>query len=271
MNKSRRSTAVPPNGSGLQRVAAVILVALGAWVAAANCAGEAPPAATPRRPATAPSTAPAVYQRKRPHPDGIGKVYMGREIAQVMGHLGAGWLERPEREREEQPRKAIEMIDLKPTDVVADIGAGSGYFTFRIAGKVPRGKVLAVDIQPEMLDLIRKTAAEQKVTNVEPVLGKEDDPTLPPGGVDVVLMVDAYHEFEHPREMMLAVMKALKPGGRVIDIEYRAEDPNVPIKELHKMTEAQAVREMQAVGLKHVKTLKDLPQQHFMVFEKPKE
>jgi FkbM family methyltransferase len=223
------------------------------------------------KPATHPTTGPAAYQQKRPHPDGIGKVYLGREIAKVMGHLGAGWLERPEREREEQPRKAIEMMDLKATDVVADIGAGSGYFSFRIAEKVPRGKVLAVDIQPEMLDLIKTRAKELNVTNVEAVLGKEDDPVLPEAGVDVVLMVDAYHEFEHPREMMLAVIKALKPGGRVIDVEYRGEDPNVPIKELHKMTEAQAVKEMRAVGLRHVKTLKDLPQQHFMVFEKPRE
>ena len=252
---------------------------VGVCVAAAAVAGttmrvvaSTPRDAAARAPATKPApaaTGSAVYQRKRPHPDGIGKVYMGREIAKVMGHLGAGWLDRPEREREEQPRKAIEMMQLRPTDVVADIGAGSGYFTFRIAEKVPRGKVLAVDIQPEMLDIINKRAKAQNVQNVEAVLGREDDPVLPEGGVDVVLMVDAYHEFEHPREMMLAVTKALKPGGRVIDIEYRGEDPDVPIKELHKMTEAQAVKEMQAVGLRHVKTLKDLPQQHFMVFEKP--
>ena len=256
------------------------VAALWAVVAAAGCETSAGPAAKPGAPAAAPraATKPAgnpaggpAYQRKRPHPDGIGKVYLGREIAKVMGHLGAGWIDRPEREREEQPRKAIEMMELKPSDVVADIGAGSGYFSFRIAEKVPRGKVLAVDIQPEMLDIIAKRAKELNVTNVEAVLGREDDPVLPEGGVDVVLMVDAYHEFEHPREMMLAVMKALKHGGRVIDVEYRGEDPDVPIKELHKMTEAQAVKEMQSVGLRHVKTLKDLPQQHFMVFEKPRE
>jgi FkbM family methyltransferase len=258
------------------------LAALWAFVGtAAGCETSAGPAAKPgaaaaaprpaTKPAANPTDRPPVYQQKQPHPDGIGKVYLGREIAKVMGHLGAGWLDRPEREREEQPRKAIEMMELKPTDVVADIGAGSGYFSFRIAEKVPRGKVLAVDIQPEMLDIINRRAKELKVRNVEAVLGKEDDPVLPEGGVDVVLMVDAYHEFEHPREMMLAVMKALKPGGRVIDVEYRGEDPDVPIKELHKMTEAQAVKEMQAVGLRHVKTLKDLPQQHFMVFEKPRE
>ena len=189
--------------------------------------------------ATRPTTLPA-YTSKKASPDGIGKVYHGREIAKVMGHLGADWLERPEREQEERPRKAIDLMKLKPTDVVADIGAGSGYFSFRIAEKVPQGKVLAVDIQPEMLAILRKKSAETGVKNVEPVLGTESDPKLPDGGVDVVLFVDAYHEFEYPQEMMLAIVKALKPGGRLIQIEYRAEDPRVFIKPLHKMTEAQA-------------------------------
>jgi ubiquinone/menaquinone biosynthesis C-methylase UbiE len=217
--------------------------------------------------AQTPATQP-VYSTTRPSSDGIGKVYMGREIAQVMGHLAAGWLERPEREREEQPTRAIELIQLKPTDVVADIGAGTGYFSFRMAAKVPRGKVLAVDIQPEMLDLMRALSKRNSVTNVEPVLGTIEDPKLPENAVDVVLMVDAYHEFDHPREMMLAIVKSLKAGGRVIDIEYRGEDPNVAIKPHHKMTEAQATREMEAVGLTHVKTYDDLPQQHLMIFEK---
>src|SRR6185436_10776375 len=122
-----------------------------------------------------------------------------------------------------------------------------------------------------MLDIMQKTAKEKKVANVQTVLGKVDDPMLPESAVDVVLMVDAYHEFDHPREMMAAIFKALKPGGRVIDVEYRAEDEEVFIKPHHKMTEAQAIKEMQAAGLKHVKTLKDLPQQHFMIFEKPKD
>jgi SAM-dependent methyltransferase len=248
------------------------VLALAVAVCGIVSAAPAPsPAAEPSaRPATRPTSGPGeVYTTTRPSADGIGKVYMGREIAQVMGHLAADWLERPEREREERPRKAIEMMDLRPTDVVADVGAGSGYFSFRLAQRVPRGKVLAVDIQPEMLDLIRKTAKEKGVTNVEPVLGKEDDPMLPAGAVDVALMVDAYHEFDHPREMMLAVVKSLKPGGRVVDLEYRGEDPEVQIKPHHKMTEAQAIREMEAVGLRHVRTLHDLPQQHFLVFVKP--
>jgi ubiquinone/menaquinone biosynthesis C-methylase UbiE len=250
--------------------AKAVVVALALVVAVAAFGRLASSAAPIAPPATRPSSGPAdVYTTTRPSADGIGKVYMGREIAQVMGHLAADWLERPEREREERPRKAIEMMDLRPTDVVADVGAGSGYFSFRMAARVPKGKVLAVDIQPEMLDLIRKTAKEKGVTNVEPVLGKIDDPMLPAGAVDVALMVDAYHEFDHPREMMLGIVRSLKPGGRVIDLEYRGEDPDVPIKPHHKMTEAQAVREMEAVGLKHVRTLHDLPQQHFLVFEKP--
>jgi ubiquinone/menaquinone biosynthesis C-methylase UbiE len=220
-------------------------------------------------PATRPTTDSTTYTYIRHSRDGIGKVYMGREIAHVMGHLGAGWLERPEREKEEAPTKAIELMELKPTDVVADIGAGTGYFSFRIAPKVPKGKVLAEDIEPAMLADIKTNAAKAGATNVEPILGTIEDPNLPEGGVDVVLMVDAYHEFDHPREMMLAIVKALKPGGRVIDLEYRGEDPNVPILPHHKMTEAQAIKEMTAVGLKHVKTHEDLPQQHLMVFEKP--
>jgi ubiquinone/menaquinone biosynthesis C-methylase UbiE len=218
--------------------------------------------------ADSPTTAP-VYSTTRPSSDGIGKVYMGREIAFVMGHLGAGWLERPTRELEEQPRKAIEMMELKPSDVVADIGAGTGYFSFRIAPKIPQGKVLAVDIQQEMLDEMNKTAKAKGITYVEPVLGTIEDPKLPEGQVDMAFMVDAYHEFDHPREMMENIIKGLKPGGRVILIEYRAEDPRVEIKPHHKMTEEQAKKEMAAIGLKHVKTLEDLPQQHFMIFEKP--
>lgn len=211
-----------------------------------------------------------IYTTTRPSRDGIGKVYMGREIAFVMGHQGIHWLERPTRELEEQPRKAIEMMELKATDVVADIGAGSGYFSFRMASKVPQGKVLAVDIQKEMTDAVEKTAKEKNVTNVETILSTVTDPKLPEGKVDVALMVDAYHEFDHPREMMDGIAKGLKPGGRVILVEYRAEDPNVMILPHHKMTIDQAKREMAAVGLTFVESKEDLPQQHFMVFEKAK-
>jgi SAM-dependent methyltransferase len=238
----------------LNRVVAFVVLVLAAfWVRAE------PPQKTPE-----------YYSTTKPSSDGIGKVYMGREIAFVMGHLGAGWLERPTRELEEQPRKAIELMELKPTDVVADIGAGTGYFSFRIAPKVPEGKVLAVDIQQEMLDEMNKISKAKGIKNVEPVLGTIEDPKLPEGKVDMAFMVDAYHEFDHPREMMEGIIRGLKPGGRVILIEYRAEDPRVAIKPHHKMTEEQAKKEMAAVGLKHLKTAEDLPQQHFLVFEKPR-
>ncbi|MCB1231886.1 MAG: class I SAM-dependent methyltransferase [Verrucomicrobiae bacterium] len=209
------------------------------------------------------------YTQKDPSRDGTGKVYLGREMAQVVGHGAVRWLERPEREREELPGKVIENMELKPTDVVADIGAGSGYFTFRMAPKVPEGKVLAVDIQQEMLDFIEGRKKETGHENVETILGKVDDTRLPEGQVDAVLMVDAYHEFSHPWEMMTSIVKGLKVGGRVILLEYRGEDPTVPIKPLHKMTERQAVKEMKAVGLEHVETREFLPSQHFMIFRKP--
>jgi ubiquinone/menaquinone biosynthesis C-methylase UbiE len=212
------------------------------------------------------------YEVRKDHdPDGIGKFYMGREIAQVMGHLAAGWLERPEREREEQPRKLMEALKLKPGLVVADVGAGSGYFTFPIAKKLGAdGKVLAVDIQPEMLDIIRKRAKVGKIKNVEPVQGTEKDPKLPEGEVDLILMVDVYHEFSYPLEMTEAMVRSLKPGGRLVFVEYRMEDPRVPIKLLHKMTEKQVIKEMKPHALRWVETLNVLPRQHIIVFEKKK-
>jgi SAM-dependent methyltransferase len=201
--------------------------------------------------------------------DGTGKFYLGREISQVMGHRGAAWLERPERERVEQPDRVVDSLDLRPDDVVADIGAGTGYFTFRIAERVPEGGVYAVDIQPEMLDIVMERAWEQGFENVEPVRGDVDDPNLPAASVDLALIVDAYHEFSHPREMMQGLVRALRPGGRVVLLEYRAEDPSIPIKPLHKMTEAQVRLELEAAGLRHVKTKDFLPRQHYLVFEKP--
>lgn len=209
------------------------------------------------------------YTRVAPSRDGIGKVYMGREISFVMGHRGAGWLERPEREVEERPERVVEAMALQPDDVVVDLGAGSGYFTFRLARRVPDGRVIAVDIQKEMLDRVHRTAKKRGIGNVEPALGEVDDPGLAPDSVDAVLMVDAYHEFEYPHEMMTAVVRALRPGGRVFLIEYRAEDPDVPILPLHKMSEAQVRREMEAVGLEFVENGTFLPTQHFLVFRKP--
>jgi ubiquinone/menaquinone biosynthesis C-methylase UbiE len=211
-----------------------------------------------------------VYETRVKHdPDGIGKFYMEREIAHVMGHQGADWLERPDREETELPDEVVKQMNLKPTDVVADIGAGTGYFTFRIAPVVKQGKVLAVDIQPEMLSIIEGRKKRFKADNVTGILSTETDTKLPAASVDVVLFVDAYHEFSFPREMMESIVKGLKPGGCVIQIEYRGEDPDVPIKRLHKMTVAQAKKEMAAVGLVWKETKEFLPQQHFLVFEKP--
>ena len=213
--------------------------------------------------------APRYETRKVHDPNGIGKFYMDREIAEVMGHLAAGWLERPEREKEEAPTKLMEALKIRPGDVVADVGAGSGYFTFRLADKVgAKGKVLAVDIQEEMLDLIRKKMKAAKATNVEPVLGTIEDPKLPAEGVDLILLVDAYHEFDHPYEMGAAMVKALKPGGRLVFVEYRLEDPKVPIKTVHKMSEKQVLKEMAAHPLRHAGTSNVLPWQHIITFEK---
>jgi len=211
-----------------------------------------------------------VYETRANHdPDGIGKFYMGREIAHVMGYQGAEWLERPERVEEERPDQVVEQMKLKPTDVVADVGAGTGYFSFRISRVVPQGKVFAVDLQPEMLAIIEKRKKQLKADNVVALRSAETDVKLPENSIDVALMVDVYHEFSFPREMMLSLVKALKPGGRVVQIEYRGEDPDVPIKRLHKMTVAQARKEMAAVGLSWKETKGFLPQQHFIVYEKP--
>ena len=210
------------------------------------------------------------YEHRREHdPNGIGKFYLGREIAHVMGHQAADWLERPERESEEKPDLLIEALKLKSGDVVADIGAGTGYYSWRMAKEVgEKGVVYAVDIQQEMLDLLAKRMAERKLTNVRGVLGTIKDPKLPARSVDLVLMVDVYHEFDHPFELMQAICQALKPGGRVVFVEFRAEDPKVPIKEVHKMSEAQVRKEMSAQPLEWVETIATLPWQHVIVFRK---
>lgn len=230
--------------------------------------GTPQPEVAAREPGQGPTSGTG-YEFRRASPDGIGKFYMGREISHVMGHRGAAWLERPAREREERTDLLIENLPLQANSIVADIGAGTGYFSFSIAERVPEGKVLAVDIQQEMLDIIAARKVSAVVDNVEPILGDERDPGLPDSAVDLILIVDAYHEFSFPREMGDAMARSLRPGGRLILIEYRAEDPDVFIKPLHKMSEAQAIAEMRAAGLAWERTESFLPQQHFLVFRRP--
>jgi ubiquinone/menaquinone biosynthesis C-methylase UbiE len=206
------------------------------------------------------------YSYRSPSFDGIGKIYMGREISQVMGHQGSDWLDRSDRQTEEQPQKLVEALDLRPDDVVGDIGAGTGYISKLLAVQVPAGKVLAVDIQPEMITILNKRFSE--TTNIKAVLGQEQKSGLAASSIDVALMVDVYHEFNYPREMMMDLVTALKPNGRVVLAEYRGEDPFVFIKPHHKTTQKQIKQEMAAVALKWDKTLSTLPQQHLMFFSK---
>jgi precorrin-6B methylase 2 len=220
--------------------------------------------------AIAPAAWADVYQNKRMHdPDGIGRLYQGREIAKVIGHEGAYWLERPDRELEERPQQLLEALQLSPDSTVAEIGAGSGYMTARLARVLPLGKVYAVDIQPEMVKLLQNRQRRQWLPNVQPVLGSDTEVNLAEESLDLVLMVDAYHEFAYPREMLDSVFAALKPNGRVVLAEYRAENPFVPIKRLHKMSERQVKRELKAAGLIWEKTDGRLPQQHLLFFRKP--
>jgi ubiquinone/menaquinone biosynthesis C-methylase UbiE len=201
--------------------------------------------------------------------DGMGKWFMGREIAHYMTHEGAPWLEREEREAEEAPSKLLETLHLKPGQNVADVGAGSGYLSWRMAKQVrPGGTVYANDIQPEMLDILKTNAASHAVTNVVAVLGAVDDPKLPEGKIDLAILVDVYHECDHPYEMIQGICRSLKQGGRLVFVEYRGEDESVPIKPLHKMTEAQVKKEMEIQPLKWVETLHDLPRQHIIIFRK---
>lgn len=210
------------------------------------------------------------YTTRTEHdPDGIGKFYMGREIAQVMGHQAADWLDRPEREQEEAPSRLIEALKLKPGMTVVDIGAGSGTLSFPMAKHVlPGGKVIAEDIQPEMLTMVRSKAWRLGVKNVVPLLGTTTDPKVKPKSADLMIMVDVYHEFDQPYEMVENMIRGLKKGGRLVFVEYRKEDPAVPIKELHKMSVAQVKKEMAVFPLDYVDTNGVLPRQHIVTFAK---
>ncbi len=223
------------------------------------------------RGAEAPVAADVRYEQRAEHdPDGIGKFFQGREIARVMGHEGAGWLERPERETEERTDLLLRVLGLKPGMKVADIGCGTGYFSGRMARAVaPDGVVFAVDIQQEMLDLMAAKLRREKVDNVRPVLGTEADPRLEPASCDLLVMVDVYHELEFPFEMMRKMVAALRPGGRLVLVEFRAEDPHVAIKPVHKMSEVQVKKEMaMQPDLEWVETRKELPRQHVLIFRR---
>ena len=209
------------------------------------------------------------YKKIQPSADGIGKTYQGREIAQVMGWQGAAWLERDEREREERTDLLLPELKLLPGLVVADIGAGTGYYARRMASLVgAKGMVYAVDVQPEMVAMLNDLAKRPGFSQIKPVLGAVDDVKLPTGMVDLAIMVDVYHELEFPQEVMTSIVRALKPGGRLVFVEYRAEDERVPIKALHKMSEAQIKREVAAYPLVWERTSNKLPWQHVVIFRK---
>ena len=217
-----------------------------------------------------PKREPPKYAFKKDHdPNGIGKFYFDREIAQVMGYQAANWLERPERVKEEEPAKLIAALDLKEGMTVADVGAGSGYHCFLMSPLVgEKGKVIASDIQQPMLDIITAKAKQKKVVNIQMVKGTTKDPKLPKGEVDLILLVDVYHEFEFPFEMTEKMVHALKPGGRLVFVEFRLEDPKVPILLVHKMSEKQVRKEMAPHPLRWVETISVLPWQHIIVFAK---
>jgi SAM-dependent methyltransferase len=208
----------------------------------------------------------SIYTYKKPAANGIGKVYKGREIAEVMGFSGAGWLERDTRNQEENVEQAVKNLPVNKTSVVADIGAGTGFYTFRIAPKVK--KVMAIELQDEALDYLKQRAETLKQNNIEVVKGVEKSPNLPDGSIDLALMVDVYHELEFPHEYLRALYKALKPGGKIVMLEYKAEDPEVPIKDLHKTTVVQISKELTANGFTFLEDKAGLPMQHFLIYQK---
>jgi FkbM family methyltransferase len=209
------------------------------------------------------------YLIKGGDPNGINKWYMGRQIAHVMSHFGIDWLERQEREMEENTSQLIKNLNIKPGMTLADIGAGSGYHSALLSKKVGNGKVFAVDIEPEMINYLNNRIKLEKLNGIVPVLSKETNVSLPENTIDLVLIADGYHEFSYPYEMAVSILKALKPGGKLVLVEFRAEDDTVPIKDIHKMTEEQAVKELKVAGFTFEKNIKNLPWQHCMIFIKP--
>ncbi len=210
------------------------------------------------------------YTIKAGDPNGIKKWYMGRQIAQVMSHYGIDWLERQEREMEENTSQLLKNLAIKPGMVIADIGAGSGYHSTLMSKMVGNGKVYAVDVEPEMIAYLNDRITLEGTKNIVPVLSTEQSISLPGNAIDMMLLVDVYHEFSYPYEMAVSMLNALKPGGKLVLVEFRSEDPMVPIKTIHKMSEAQAVKELKAAGFIFEKNISNLPWQHCLIFRKPK-
>ena len=210
------------------------------------------------------------YTVKSGDPNGINKWYMGRQIAHVMSHFGIEWLERKEREMEENTSQLLKNLAVQPGTAIADIGAGSGYHSTLLSKMVGTGKVYAVDVEPEMIAYLKNRIKLEGYKNIIPVLSTEQKVSLPANSIDIMLLVDVYHEFSFPYEMTLSMLEALKPSGKLVLVEFRAEDPNVPIKTLHKMSERQAVKEFKASGFLFEKNIGNLPWQHCLIFRKPK-
>ena len=209
------------------------------------------------------------YTVKPGDPNGISKWYMGRQIAQVMSHFGIDWLERQEREQEENTTQLLKNLALQPGTVIADIGAGSGYHSTLLSKMVGNGKVYAVDVEREMIAYLNERIKREGKKNIIPVLSTEKSVSLPANSMDMMLLVDVYHEFSFPYEMARSMLEALKPGGKLVLVEFRAEDPNVPIKTIHKMSQQQAVKELKAAGFSFEKNISNLPWQHCLIFRKP--
>ena len=209
------------------------------------------------------------YTVKPGDPNGINKWYMGRQIAHVMSHFGIEWLERKEREMEENTSQLLKNLAIQPGTVIADIGAGSGYHSTLLSKMVGSGKVYAVDVEKEMITYLKNRIKLEGYKNIIPVLSTEQKVSLPANSIDVMLLVDVYHEFSFPYEMTLSMLEALKPGGKLVLVEFRAEDPNVPIKTIHKMSQQQAVKEFKASGFSFEKNIGNLPWQHCLIFRKP--
>ena len=193
---------------------------------------------------------------------------MGRQIAQVMSHYGIDWLEREEREMEENTSQLLKNLSIKPGMVIADIGAGSGYHSALLSKIVGTGKVFAVDVEPEMIAYLNERIKQEKLSRIVPVLSTEQKVFLPENTIDIMLLVDVYHEFSYPYEMALSMLSALKPGGKLVLVEFRFEDPTVPIKTIHKLSKSQAIKEFKAAGFTFDKNIDNLPWQHCMIFTK---